>query len=83
MKKIERELSSFDEYHRVMLFLIKLISVLKNKLFIIKNMLSIKKIILFKIIMQEIIFNRTRDDNNHNHIQSKSNRFFEHQLNRN
>ena len=36
-----------------MLFLTKLISVLKNKLLIIENMLNIKKIILFKVIMQK------------------------------
>ena len=50
-----------------MLFLIKLTLMLKNKLFIMKNMFNIKKIILFKIIMQEITLNRTREnDNNHN-----------------
>ena len=50
-----------------MLFLIKLISILKNKFLIMKNVLNIKKIILFKIIMQKIILNRTReDDDNHN-----------------
>ena len=61
-----------------MLFLIKLISVLRNKLLIIKNVLSIKKIILFKVIMQETTLNRTRDDDDHNHSSSKSNKFFEH-----
>ena len=50
-----------------MLFLIKLISMLKNKLFIIKNVFNIKKTILFKIITQKITLNRTRKDNdNHN-----------------
>ena len=40
---------------------------LKNKLFIKKDVLNIKKIILFKIIMQKITLNRTReDDDNHN-----------------
>ena len=83
MKKIEKELFSFDEYHKVMLFLAKFISVLKNKLLIIKNVFSIRKTILFKIIMQETTFNRTRDDDDYNHFQLKSNKFFEYQLNRN
>ena len=51
LKEIKRELSSFDEYHRIMLFLIKLTSMLKNKLFIMRNMSNIKEAILFKIIM--------------------------------
>ena len=66
---------SFDEYHKAMLFLAKLISVLKNKLFIIENMFNIREIILFKIIMQEITFNHTRDDDD---SQLKDNKFFEH-----
>ena len=68
LKEIEKELSLFNEYYKVMLFLTKLISVLKNKLFIIKNMFNNKKTILFKIIMQEIILSRTRenDDNSNN-----------------
>ena len=33
--------------------------------------------------MQEIIFNRPRNNNNHNHSQFKSNKYFEYQLNRN
>ena len=50
-----------------MLFLIKFTSMLKNKFFIIKNVSNIKEIILFKIIMQKIMLNRTReDDDNHN-----------------
>ena len=50
-----------------MLFLIKLTSILKNKLFIIKNVFNIKKIILFKIIMQKITLNCTREnDDNYN-----------------
>ena len=57
-----RELSSFDEYYKVILFLVKLISMLKNKLSIIKDVLNIKKIILFKIIMQKIILSRTREN---------------------
>ena len=48
---MKKELFSFNEYYRVMLFLVKLISMLKNKLLIIRNVLSIKEIILFKIVM--------------------------------
>ena len=48
-----------------------------------RNMFSTRKIILFKVIMQETTFNRTRDDDDHNHFSSKNNKFFEHQLNRN
>ena len=66
-----------------MLFLAKLISVLKNKLFIIKNMLSIRKIILFKAIIQETTLNRTDDNDDYNHSQLKNNKLFEHQFNRN
>ena len=78
LKEIERELSSFNEYHRIILFLIKLISVLKNKLFIIKNVFSTKETILFKVIMQKTTFNCTRDNDEHNHSSLKSNKFFEH-----
>ena len=61
-----------------MLFLIKLISMLKNKFFIIRNVFNIKEIILFKVIMQKIILSRTRkDDDNHN-FQQKNNKFSEH-----
>ena len=50
-----------------MLFLTKLTSMLKNKFFIIRNVPNIKKIILFKVIMQKITLSRTREDNdNHN-----------------
>ena len=65
-----------------MLFLTKLISVLKNKLFIMRNVFSTRKIILFKVIMQKTTLNRTRDDDEHNHFSSKNNKFFEHQFNR-
>ena len=51
-----------------MLFLIKLISMLKTKLLTMRNMFNIKEIILFKVIMQETIFNCTRDDDDHNHF---------------
>ena len=64
LKEIKKKLSLFDKYHKIMLFLTKLISVLKNKLFIIKDVFNTKKTILFKIIMQEIILSRTREDNN-------------------
>ena len=50
LKEIKKELSSFDDYHKVMLFLIKFVSVLKNKLFIMRNGFDIQKTILFKII---------------------------------
>ena len=83
LKKIKKKLSFFDEYHKVMLFLIKLISMLKNKLLIMRNVLNIKKIILFKIIMQKIILSRTREDDNNHNFQQKNNKFFEHQFNRN
>ena len=83
LKEIKKELSSFDEYHKVMLFLVKLISVLKNKLLIMRNVLSIKEIILFKVIMQETTLNRTRDDDDYNYSSSKSNKLFEHQFNQN
>ena len=66
-----------------MLFLAKLISVLKNELFIIKNVFNIKKIILFKIIMQKIALSRTREDDDNNNNQHKSNKFFDNQFNRN
>ena len=66
-----------------MLFLVKFISVLKNKLFIMRNVSNIKKVILFKIIMQEIILSRTREDDNNSNNQYKSNKFFDNQFNRN
>ena len=78
LEEIKKELFSFDEYYRAMLFLIKLISVLKNKLLTMRNMFSTKKIILFKTIMQETTLNRTRDDDDHNHSSSKNNKSFEH-----
>ena len=61
-----------------MLFLIKLTSMLKNKLFIIKNVSNIKKTILFKIIMQKIMLNRTRENDDNHNFQQKDNKFFEH-----
>ena len=61
-----------------MLFLIKFISMLKNKLLIIKNVLNIKKLILFKIIMQKITLNRTRENNNNYNFQQKNNKIFKH-----
>ena len=66
-----------------MLFLIKLTPMLKNKLFIIKNVLNIKKIILFKIIMQKIILSRTREDDDNYNFQQKNNKFFKYQFNQN
>ena len=66
-----------------MLFLAKLTSMLKNKLFTIKNVFNIKKIILFKIIMQKITLSRTRENDDNHNFQQKNNKFFEHQFNRN
>ena len=43
-----------------------------------KNMFSIKEIILFKVIMQEITLNRTRDDDEYNYSLLNNNKFFEH-----
>ena len=83
LKEIKKKLLFFDEYHKIMLFLTKLTSMLKNKLLIIKNVSNIKEIILFKIIMQKITLGRTREaDDNHN-FQQKNNKFSEHQFNRN
>ena len=53
-----------------MLCLVKLTSVLKNKLFIMSNVLNIRKTILFKIIMQKLTLNRTRE-NCYGHAASK------------
>ena len=60
-----------------MLFLIKLTPILKNKFFIMKDVLNIKKIILFKIIIQKITLNRTREDDDNHNFQQKDNKFFE------
>ena len=46
-----------------------------------RNMFNIRKIILFKISMQEIILNRTREDNNNSNNQCKNNKFFDSQFN--
>ena len=51
LKEIERELSFFDEYYKAMLFLAKLISMLKNKLLIMRNVSNTKETILFKTII--------------------------------
>ena len=83
LKEIKKELLSFNEYYKIMLFLIKLIPMLKNKLFIMKDVLNIKKIILFKIIMQKITLSRTRENDDNHNFQQKNNKFFEHQFNRN
>ena len=78
MKEIKKKLSFFDEYHKAMLFLIKFTLMLKNKLLIIKNVFNIKKIILFKIIMQKITLNRTRENDDNHNFQQKNNKFFKH-----
>ena len=77
LKKIKKELLLFDKYYKVM-FLIKLILMLKNKLFIIKNIFNIKKIILFKVIIQKITLSRTRENDDNHNFQQKNNKFFEH-----
>ena len=64
-----------------MLFLAKFISVLKNKLFIMKDVLNIRKTILFKTIMQKITLNRTRENDNNSSNQHKNNKFFDNQFN--
>ena len=51
MKEIKKELSFFDEYYKIMLFLTTLTLMLKNKLFIMKNIFNIRIIILLKTIM--------------------------------
>ena len=83
LKEIKRELSSFDEYHRVMLFLAKLTPMLKNKLFTMKNVPNTRKTILSKTIMQETTLSRTRENGNNSNNQHKSNKFFGNQFNRN
>ena len=83
LKEIEKEVPLFDEYHRAMSFLIKLTSVLKNKLLIMRDMFNIKEAILFKTIMQEITLNRTRDDGGSSNNQHKNNKFFDSQFNQN
>ena len=83
LKEIEKELPFFDEYHKVILFLTKLISMLKNKLLIRKDLFNIREIILFKIIIRETTLNRTRGDGDNSNNQHKSNKFFDNQFNRN
>ena len=78
LKEIKRKLSFFDKYHKIMLFLAKLTSMLKNKLFIMKDVFNIRKIILFKVIMQKITLNRTRENDDNHNFQQKNNKFFEH-----
>ena len=51
LKEIKKKLFSVNEYHKVILFLVKFTFVLKNKLFIIKNVSKIKEITFFKIMM--------------------------------
>ena len=77
LNEIERKLAFFDKYHKAMLFLAKLTLVLKNKLFIMRNILNTKEIILSKIIMQEIILNRTRNSDDNSNNQHKNNKFFD------
>ena len=81
LEKIKIKMLSFNEYYKIMLFLIKLISILRNELFIIKNVSNIKKVILFKIIIQKLIVNRTREENVSNNNSHKNNKFFNNQIN--
>ena len=83
LKEIKKELLLFDEYHKAMLFLTKLTSVLKNKLLIMKNVSNTRKTILFKIIMQETTLSRTRESDDNSNNQHKNNKFFDNQFNRN
>ena len=83
LKEIKRELFFFDDYYKTMLFLVKLISVLKNKLVMMRDVFNIKKIDLFKVIMQEITLSRTREDGDNNNNQYKNNKFFDNQFNQN
>ena len=48
-----------------------------------KNMLNIKKTILFKTIMQKITSNCTREDDNNSYNQYKNNKCFHNQFHRN
>ena len=75
LKEIKRKLSFFDKYYKIILFLAKLISMLKNKFFIMKNVFNIKKIILFKIIMQKITLSCTRENNDNHNFQQKTTNF--------
>ena len=72
LKEIKRKLFLFDKYNKIILFLIKFILILKNKLFIMKHVFNIKKTILLKIIMQEIILSHTYEDdgNSNNNIKT-------------
>ena len=83
LKEIKRKLFFFNEYHKVMLFLAKLISVLKNILFIMKDVLNIRETILSKIITQEIILSRTRENDNNSNNQHKNNKFSNNKFSRN
>ena len=83
LKEIKKELFSFNEYHRAMLFLAKLTPMLKNKLFTMRDVLNIRKTILFKVIMQETTLSRTRESDGNSNNQYKSNKFFNNQSNRN
>ena len=83
LKEIKKELFFFDKYHKAILFLVKLISMLKNKFFIMRNMFNIRKTILFKIIMQKITLSRTRENDENSNNQYKNNKSFNNQFNRN
>ena len=48
-----------------------------------KNLFNIEKVILFKIIMQKIILDYTREGDISNNNEYKNNKFFDNYINRN
>ena len=54
LKKIKRKWPFFNEYYNVMLFLVKLISVLKNKLFIMKNVFNDRRLFYSKSLCKKL-----------------------------
>ena len=55
LKELEKELLSFDEYYKVMLFLVKLTLVLKNKLFLIKIYQRLKRLYCLKSLCRKLL----------------------------
>ena len=54
LKEIKKKLSFFDEYHKIILFLTKLTSVLKNKLFSWKMCLTLKRPFYLKLLCKKL-----------------------------
>ena len=50
---------------------------LKNKFLIMRNVSNIKETILFKILIQEITLNCTRENDDNSNHQYKNNKFFD------